>query len=65
MFTTFRKYADPEYTNVSRNNKELLLDQTDPPVFNITLQQFNLLTQITSKDTAVTNTDAYFSGVYI
>ncbi len=65
MFTTFRKYSDPEYTNVTRNNKEILLDQTDPPIFNITLQQFNLLTQITSKDTAITNTDAYFSGVYI
>lgn len=38
MYTTFMKYSDKQYTNVIRNNHELLLDQTDPPIYNITIE---------------------------
>lgn len=46
IVTTFKKYADPEYTNVTRNNKELLLDQAEPPVFDVTRDQISLMNQI-------------------
>ena len=36
MYTTFTKYYDDEYTNVVRNNHELLIDAADPMVYNVT-----------------------------
>jgi len=48
MSTTFMKFADHRYVNYTRNNKQLNVDQTDPPVYKIETELFNVLTQINS-----------------
>lgn len=48
MATTFMKFADHRYVNYTRNNKQLNVDQIDPPVYNIDTELFNVLTQINS-----------------
>ena len=64
MYTTFTKYYNDEYTNVVRNNHELLLDQSNPLVYNITRLELSLLNNISSTDKSIINPEMYFSGVY-
>lgn len=65
MYTTFIKYSNPEYTNVTRNNHDLLLDQSKPPSYNITVAQMNMMSLVQTTNQTITNPDAYFSGVYL
>ena len=53
MATTFMKYADHRYVNYTRNNKQLLVQgptETDPTLYKIDTELFNVLTQINSTD---------------
>ena len=63
MTTTFRKFRDPEYTNVVRNNKILVLDQSDPLVYDISREQVTLLTAVNSP--FADNFTTYYSGIYV
>lgn len=62
MITTFRKFRDPEYTNVIRNNKILVLDQADPLIYNISRDEVTLMTSLTAP---FENYEQYYSGVYV
>lgn len=64
LYTTFMKFSDKEYTNVIRNNHELLLDQSNPPIYNVTLEQFSVMNLLNSTNSSITNGEEYFSGVY-
>ena len=64
MYTTWLKYSDPEYTNVIRNNHELMLSQTEPPVFEINKFQLSLMNRIQTSDLSILDNDQYYSGIY-
>jgi hypothetical protein len=48
MSTTFKKFADPDYTNMVRNNKIFVLNQTAPPIYNISGASITLMTKVSS-----------------
>jgi hypothetical protein len=65
MYTTFIKYSNSDYTNVTRNNHDLLLDQSKPPSYNITVAQMNMMSLVQTTNQTITNPTAYFSGLYL
>lgn len=66
MWTTFMKFADHKYNNYTRNNKSILVNESDPPVYTIGTELLNILTQINSTNqTYQANLDAYYSGAYL
>jgi hypothetical protein len=58
--TTFMKFVDQRYSPYTRQKQELALDPYSPPIYDVSIELFNVFSQIKSSNPIITDVSPYF-----